>query len=427
MQMKIGLIPLDDRPPCRLFPVELGAVAGIEVEVPPKALMGDEEGLIGWVKTARAGWDLLIFSADQIAYGGLVASRELKLSTDEAKGRLVKFMSALEPKTIPVWSFASCLKTFPKEKPKLRSRNHKINQLELLQLKEQKIDLLVIGLDDCRPMSATAFEAAALEKEAGKLKLENFHLYPGLDEIAASLVSRAAWRDNPAGIEVKFFPTKGKNSLSLYEDRKIGELLKPHLKLAGGTIDKKAPRGKLFISAPGAQQTEAATQKPRKAGRLPLVKEIKAALEQKQPFALADLVYANGADRSLMELLAQEKLLAKLSGFSAWNTAGNALGSTIAHFLLRLKGLEGKIPPLAHHKFLLERYLDDWLYQGELRQKAKKQFPEPGDSLPWLKEELEKAAKTILKNFSPRYRLGDLKLSYPWNRYFEIEIEAEIK
>jgi len=426
--MRIGLIPLDDRPPCRLFPVELGRLAGLEVEVPERAIMGDGKKLLEWVKSRIAQWDLLIFSADQIAYGGLVTCRELKLSLEEARQRLDDFITALTPKTIPFWCLASCLKTFPKEKPKLRNRNHKINQQEMLWLKEGRFDLLVIGQDDCRPMSATAFEASALEKEAVKLKLgENFHIFPGLDEVAGTLICRAAWGSNPAKIEVKFFPPKGKSSLTLYEDRKVGELLKPHLKLAGGVIDKKYPVGKLFISVPSLQQTEAASQKPRKAGRLPLIKELKAAQAQGLPVGLADLVYANGADRALMELLAQENLLEKLSGFAAWNTAGNALGAAIAHFLLRLKGMEQKVSVLPHHKFLLERYLDDWLYQGDLRQKAKKLFPQPQDSLPWLQDQLKNAARELLKSFPAKYRLKELKLIYPWDRYFEIEIEAELK
>ena len=56
-----------------------------------------------------------------------------------------------------------------------------------------------------------------------------------------------------------------------------------------------------------------------------LAEELKAG----QRVALADIAYPNGAERRLWTLL-QGLPLARLASYSAWNTAGNTLGSAVA-------------------------------------------------------------------------------------------------
>ena len=86
--------------------------------------------------------------------------------------------------------------------------------------------------------------------------------------------------------------------------------------------------------------------------------------------ACADVAYANGADLKLVPLLKREVALEKLDGYAAWNTAGNTLGTVVAHaavrFLAREAGL-GLGSELAHLEFLLLRFADDWGYQGVVR------------------------------------------------------------
>jgi hypothetical protein len=78
--------------------------------------------------------------------------------------------------------------------------------------------------------------------------------------------------------------------------------------------------------------------------------------------------------------------------FAAWNTAGNSLGSALAHGTLRLIALQDKgafdlaqlladISPMrylellnslidserAHVEFLFGRFVDDWIYQSRIR------------------------------------------------------------
>ena len=74
--------------------------------------------------------------------------------------------------------------------------------------------------------------------------------------------------------------------------------------------------------------------------------------------ACADVAYANRADLKLVPLLKREVALEKLDGYAAWNTAGNTLGTVVAHaavrFLAREAGL-GLGSELAHLEFLLLR------------------------------------------------------------------------
>ena len=109
--------------------------------------------------------------------------------------------------------------------------------------------------------------------------------------------------------------------------------------------------------------------------------------------ALCDVAFPNGADETLMRELRHSNLQPhRLLSFGAWNTAGNTIGSTIAHGTLRLIALQDKgafdlaqlladISPMrylellnslidserAHVEFLFGRFVDDWLYQSRIR------------------------------------------------------------
>ena len=96
-------------------------------------------------------------------------------------------------------------------------------------------------------------------------------------------------------------------------------------------------------------------------------------LNQKLPVALADVAYANGAEARLIKLLTAQTRLGDLSGFSAWNTAGNSLGGALAQGLLA--------PRMKHQEKWRElhfnRFVDDYLYQTLVRTEVYAALPRP--------------------------------------------------
>lgn len=79
--------------------------------------------------------------------------------------------------------------------------------------------------------------------------------------------------------------------------------------------------------------------------------------------AVGDIAFANGADNALMKQLQDRDLLDKLYGYAGWNTATNSTG-----FALGMGIVGNQISQDKRNELLLTRYLDDWVYQANVRQ-----------------------------------------------------------
>jgi hypothetical protein len=86
--MRIAMIPLDGRPVNWQVPQRLAEIAGIDLLVPPRAMLGTLQSgaqgmqLAKWLvasatRAATPGLDAVVFSWDALIYGGLVQSRAL--------------------------------------------------------------------------------------------------------------------------------------------------------------------------------------------------------------------------------------------------------------------------------------------------------------------------------------------------------------
>lgn len=95
--MRIGLIPLDERPANTRYPAMTAAIAGAELVLPPAELLSagrrpaDCVALGAWLAAVAPGLDALIVSVEQLGYGGLVASR----ITDEPAATLLAHLEPL--------------------------------------------------------------------------------------------------------------------------------------------------------------------------------------------------------------------------------------------------------------------------------------------------------------------------------------------
>ena len=92
--LRIGFIPLDDRPCTSIFPGRMARIVGAEVVQPPREALGtfltpgDYSRLKEWLFLVAGKVDCLIVSLDMLAYGGLIASRLPTVSQDEAVRRI---------------------------------------------------------------------------------------------------------------------------------------------------------------------------------------------------------------------------------------------------------------------------------------------------------------------------------------------------
>ena len=118
----------------------------------------------------------------------------------------------------------------------------------------------------------------------------------------------------------------------------------------------------------------------------------------------------------------------KIRAYGGWNTATNSSGFLIG---------SGVLTPHMNDKDVAEllttRYLDDWIYQANVRQEiVVASYSTPGEGVPLNLGEklppLEKLLNERMKEFTAKnlllpsqWRLEDLKVTLPWQRTFECD------
>ena len=138
---------------------------------------------------------------------------------------------------------------------------------------------------------------------------------------------------------------------------------------------------------------------------------------------IIDVAYPNGADKKFTEAFLNKFSFLDILSYSAWNTAGNSIGTAISHSSISLYNRN-----IESHKFLIERLLDDYLYQGDLRLDfvRKYNYPLNNKELEKLKNKFEIEAKNFIKKID-KYKINIEKINFPWDRSFEIDIKIILK
>lgn len=178
------------------------------------------------------------------------------------------------------------------------------------------------------------------------------------------------------------------------------------------------------------------------------VRALQVALDSHLPVALADVAFVNGADLFLGRQLLQTGLAPRLLAYAGWNTAGNTLGTVLAHAVLHLLMLRGNPTPkqtAAQQTFLFRRYLDDYFYQAVARtQLIYEDLPALGlaptmERLPTDKLEavearlrirLSAAAVELRDQFVQAGLVREVdisNISLPWQRPFEVGFDIQVE
>jgi Protein of unknown function (DUF4127) len=286
-----------------------------------------------------------------------------------------------------------------------RARNHAVNRLMLDWVSDGTIDYAVIAQDDTAPYGWNIEEARALRRLiVDRETADRAIVYPGADEVGSLLV--AAFVCRRAGLQpriwTRYSGIDGPSAVTAFEDRPFGELVKAHLGPLGGRLVATPDEADLVlaVNAPAEAQADAwlqlgvrdpagipsslvtadpaalvAARKEMSTVRRDVdeaARAIAADLAVGRDVAVVDVAFTNGADLAFAERLAARAPLARLAAYSAWNTAGNSLGTALAQGIVRAisRRTEQPVEALAAHLALLAiHWLDDYAYQGVVRTK----------------------------------------------------------
>ncbi|NLG69519.1 MAG: DUF4127 family protein, partial [Firmicutes bacterium] len=331
------------------------------------------------------------------------------------------------------------------------------------------VDFLALTQDDSFPLGIHMQEQrrlAALVAETGAYR--RVLIYPGADEVGLVLLARQVLR--AAGLRprvgLRFSSTAGPRVVPRDEDRPLLETIKAHLTALGGIWEQDFGRADiaLFVNSPEGPQQEAAHQDSAGgagagSGRnLPEFLEALTDALHSAPgrmVALADVAYANGADRALVEMMPAYVWPPDLAAYAGWNTAGNTLGSTLAHATMRwvarrrLEGAAAEEAERAHLRYLALRLIEDWAYQAVVRQEmARGPVAEAGVSPYALgphREALATQARARLEavwhawraRWQPELAVREASggrdvgiritgLDFPWDRLFEVQLGVDV-
>ena len=443
--MKIGFLPIDNRPVCYTLPEQIAKIdESIELFLPDRSLLGDltkyadVNGIFEWLKNLPK-LDALVISLDTAAYGGLISSRRCSDSFEEIREKIEKLKEILKEKNAKIYAFSSIMRisnnNINEEEKKYwnlwgkkifeysfnfcknngenppqtdipqkiltdylntRKRNFEINKIYLEWQKEGLFDTLVFSKDDCAEFGFNVREAQELENLGGFVKT-------GADEIPLTLLARAI--QGKIKIAPIFTETSQKNLISNYEDVSIEKSVTGQIELAGCEVSELQNADMLlYVNNFKNHQGEIVMKRPTEpfsdVWNIP-----------QKPYMVADVRFANGADNSLVNKLFEKGFDENFYGYSAWNTSANSLGSLICG--AKVKFLAKKYNDKEFKKLEIVRFLDDWAYQANVRRNIEKPCNIETHMFPFYKNIA----------ISLKEEMTNVCYSYPWNRKFEIEIK----
>lgn len=413
----ILLLPLDSRPVCSTMVQKLGALAGLNVILPPKACLdnyrtpSDRQKLLQWLQTNQPKYDYSIISADNLLHGSLLSARmntatpseedelleQLPITRQQAIFSVIPRLLVSDQLLPDRWyqyqlmrysqladmvritgSFALTqelrrteAKIPPKVLEKYRSRYQQSDRFNLGLLKLATDDRrITFGQDDASPIGLPHASAVKLQSSIAAQKLQQqAQLTYGADEIASLLLVRyylqqSNWQPK---VYLHYASPKAEGADMPYMAVCVGAALRNQLKLIGASEVSTPDSADLicYVNCGNDDFRPSAKQ----------AQELQQMLDQDYKVALIDSSTNFEAEELLLpQLLANNVPINKLAAYAAWNTFSNSSGTALAQGLLfcgRLRQLQtaGADPErlaalfAANLNFTAERILEDYYYQ----------------------------------------------------------------
>lgn len=453
-------VPLDDRPVTMDMVVDLARAAGVDVRTPDRAVLGDRDRpgevdrVWAWLDhQVAAGATALIASVEMLCLGGLVASRKSEAEFEDIAPRLRRlyeiasrvptYVSAVIPRT-PVHPTAEDAPDAPLQH---RTRHLQMNTDLIDAASRGTLRYLLIGQDDTSPRSPGRAERESLRAHVEAIGAPNVLLTSGADELNARLLAR--WLTDLTGVSpgVRILYTYPGNAeqIPLYEATPLIQTVGEHVRSAGCALVDFIPERAdtdilLWVHNFKDRQREARDQ-PETLDRdrvEVILKQVDAAAKRGKAVALADVRYANGADRTVVGRLLDEPRFAGIVAYGGWNTCSNSLGTAISQAVVA-HHLRATLPEddRAYRQVLFLRILDDWGYQSVIRPQLARWVEDHGGSPADLGEH-ESTAEVLALQGLRNDALPALQASFrhhptvvhrvtfPWHRLFEVRIDLEI-
>lgn len=458
---------------------------------------GDPHAVMRWLMEHAHQADAWVLSLDMLLYGGLAPSRSHQRSREEVlldMQRLRQLLAENE-RNVPVYAFATIMRSAassasPKQPgyfgdygdhilslsklwdladrkeasteqlfelervkgkipPEVLNNYLQRRETNLIAMRqavhlnaEGLVDYLVLGRDDTNPHSFSRVDLRRLQSDVRQRGLtDRVDSYPGADELGALLLARAV---NKAGgrqpkVFVDWATLHGPGITALYEDISLEENVRLHVKSAGGRVVDNPEEADLVlaVNSPADKTLEAAMQPGVVDGSehyQAFSIRINAWLDRGKPVAVADLAFANGADRALMEMPDNAEILPRLAGYAGCNTAGNSIGMALAHGLMYSEVGGSKT---LHRAYLLTRLAEDWGFQAVVRPTIIKKgaFGAISAGSPLdeeAKQQLEAEITGRLNDFLTEHldpafgnKTRVTNTTLPWNRLFDVGITIE--
>ena len=330
-----------------------------------------------------------------------------------------------------------------------RALNKQLSLQALELVKEGILESIVFPQDDSMRFGFPAMDQEEIRRRILTLGLtERAMMYPGSDEIALTLLCRLLLNHHGLlpKVYVKYLTDGARSLIPLYEGLPLSATTSYQLHSAGCiTADTCAEADIVLLeTAPSGPMEEAWSQPSRSPSyfaernfpeMLSFIQRMRGA---GKVVTVADNAYANGGDLDLIRILDADHLLMDLQGYAGWNTNANTMGCAIAMGVCAfLYGEQGLFPDPAsetqRRNFLISRYLEDACYQADVRQYVTEKIrplgfdyfdtgEEEGEVRDLILAELQIRIKTELSSLADRIQIR--RLTLPWKRMFEIDLEA---
>jgi len=485
------LIPLDGRPCNVLFPREMASLAGFSLCLPESGLLGTadkparRDRLSAWLENRLEQTNRLFLSFDMWVYGNLVASRknseekssllsrlqeltEIKQTHSELKihafatllrisnsndateeraywseyGSQIYRFSWLEhylqefPDDLPCQAEYKKLKTLIPESilsnyQALRRRNFELLLSALDLVEDNIIETLFIGCDDSGKYGWAVLERQCLLSEIEQRSLQKrVMLYPGADELALALLGRTLVKNKPR-LQVRWTYPESSGLTTRYEGIPLRDTLNYQAQACQVDLvddtDSDYDAVLWMHNPPEEQIDQFLNRQDRVSNAEEKIRPLIEALHQSTPLLVADLMYANGGDKYLLERLEREALLFHPKVYAAWNTSGNTLGTVLSWY--KLLG-SGQVKEVLQQQFLIERITDDGWYQGIWRQEFSSHYIDQvnlNTCIQLIHQMNQKFKSWLTWMPNPPDCLQVKQLNFPWRRFFEIELNVCFK
>jgi hypothetical protein len=418
--LRVIVIPLDSRPPCRDYPGQLASIANVEVLVPPPGYLdyyrtpADTQALSDWLTAVGPSADAVIISTDALMHGGLLASRipQGSLADAERTLRLIELFHQQNPH-IPIYAFSiiprllisdtpenqpykSAMAEFSMLKDKVALFNRPDDQARLLELQavipfsiqdryqnmytvntwfnERLMMLaaagtlrhLVLGQDDAHPYGMANMVKRDLDNWlTDHPTVENITITRGTDEVAASILARLITDsyDYTPRIFVHYSSPLAATVVMPFMPSTVEQTVAEKIKLVKGVRVATANEADfiLYIHV-GTPKTPAGVM-------IKAAQEVNRYLKDGRAVSLVDLSETYDPDKNLFPFLYIAQIdFSKLASYAGWNTTSNSVGTAIAQATIRQHALRhGLFIAENQYAFLFQRLLDDWYYQKQVQ------------------------------------------------------------